>query len=98
MKELKRKPAFETALRLALTDPAKKAEIIRATGWHESMPSKVLSGDAGVTLDKLDKALNALGLVVVTASYMDYLAFGNEIGTHCSCARAGYGVCGGRQQ
>ncbi|WP_432785041.1 hypothetical protein AAEX37_01980 [Oligella sp. MSHR50489EDL] len=97
MKELKRKPVFETALRAALTDPNKKAEILEATKWHESMPSKVLSGDSGITLDKLDKVLQALGLVIVSTEYMNYLAFGNEIGTHCSCARAGYGACGVRR-
>lgn len=94
MKELRRRPAFETALRVALSEPAKKAEILDATGWDESMPSKILSGNSGITLDKLDRALKALGLVVTSVDYMEYLAYGNEIGTHCACARAGYGVCG----
>lgn len=92
--ELKRKPAFESALRSALADPAKRSAILEQTGWHDSMVSKVLSGDAGITLDKLDKSLNALGLVVVSRRYMDYLAFGNEIGTNCACARAGFDACG----
>lgn len=94
MRELNRRPAFEDELRAALSEPHKKAEILEATGWDESMPSKVLSGHAGITLEKLDKALQSLGLVVVPVSYMEYLAFGNKIGTNCSCARAGYGVCG----
>lgn len=94
MRELNKKPAFEAALRVALTDPLIKSEILDATGWDESMPSKVLSGHAGITLEKLDKALQSLGLVVVPVSFMEYLAFGNKIGTNCSCARAGYGVCG----
>lgn len=97
MRELNRKPALETALRAALSDPSKKAQILDETGWHDSMPSKVLSGDSGITLDKLDRVLSALGLVIVSTEYMDYLAFGNEIGTHCSCARAGYGACGVRR-
>lgn len=92
--DLKRKPAFEAALRGALADPAKRIAILESTGWHESMVSKVLAGDAGITLDKLDKSLTALGLVVVSRKYIDYLAFGNEIGTNCACARAGFDACG----
>ncbi|OFV50058.1 hypothetical protein [Oligella sp. HMSC09E12] len=94
MRELNRKPALETALRAALSDPSKKAQILEETGWHDSMPSKVLSGDSGITLDKLDRVLSSLGLVIVSTEYMNYLAYGNEIGTHCACARAGFGVCG----
>lgn len=92
--ELKRKPAFEAALRGALADPDKRGRIIESTGWHDSMVSKVLAGDSGITLDKLDKALGALDLVVVSRKYMDYLAYGNEIGTNCACARSGYDACG----
>ncbi|WP_159990835.1 DNA-binding protein [Pelistega ratti] len=92
--ELKRKPAFEAALRGALSHPEQKGAILTATNWHESMISKVLAGDAGITLDKLDKTLAALGLVVVSRKYMEYLAYGNEIGTNCACARAGFNACG----
>lgn len=83
----------EKALREAIADSRKKKAILEATGWDDSMPSKILSG-TGITLERLDKLFSALGLVVTTAGYMDYLAEGNVIGSNCRCARMSMGACG----
>lgn len=87
---------LESEVRAALSDPAKQADILEATGWDQSMLSKVRSGQAGITLDKLNPILVACGLVLSTPSYMDYLARGNVIGSNCVCARMGNGECGRR--
>ncbi|KVX33421.1 hypothetical protein WT32_02435 [Burkholderia anthina] len=89
-------PVVERRLREALADPKAKAAVLEATGWDASMPSKILSNGAGITLEHLNTVLTSLGLVVVPESYMDYLAQGNVIGSNCRCAREGFGECGGR--
>lgn len=70
--------------------------MVADTGWDPSMPTKVLAGTAGITLDKLDAICRSLGLTIVEISYMDYLARGNEIGSRCCKARASLGNCGAR--
>lgn len=89
-----RSPLVERLLREAIADPKKKAAMLEATGWDQSMPSKIASGAAGITLEHIDKLFRALGLVVTTVSYMDYLAEGNVIGSNCRCARMSMGACG----
>ncbi|MCA8260835.1 DNA-binding protein [Burkholderia multivorans] len=89
-------PLVERLLREAMADPKAKASILEATGWDASMPSKILSNGAGITLEHLNTVFAALGLVVTTKGYMDYLAQGNVIGSNCRCAREGFGECGGR--
>ncbi len=84
----------EKALREAIADSRKKKAILEATGWDDSMPSQILGGRTGITLERLDKLFGALGLVVTTAGYMDYLAEGNVIGSNCRCARMSMGACG----
>lgn len=92
----KKKPTVEARLREALTDVTVRNKILEATGWDSSMPSKILNPaqPAGITLDKLNVLLDSMGLVVVDRKYIDYLSFGNQIGTACECARAGYDACG----
>jgi len=87
---------IETQLRLALTDVKRRDALLEATGWDASMPSKVMAGATGITIEKLDALLKALGLVVTTSTYMDYLAQGNMIGSNCHCARMSMGQCGPR--
>lgn len=87
---------IETALRVALTNDKVKQRLLEQTGWDPSMPSKVLKGDTGITIDKLDAMCRALGLTIVEVSYMDYLARGNEIGSRCCKARLSLGNCGAR--
>lgn len=89
-----RMPIVEKQLREAIADPKKKQAILEATGWDASMPSKILSNTAGITLEHLDTLFRAIGLVVTTVSYMDYLAEGNVIGSNCHCARMNMGACG----
>lgn len=85
---------IENALRIALTNDRLKHDLLEATGWDVSMPSKVLKGDSGITIDKLDSMCRALGLTIVEIGYMDYLARGNEIGSRCCKARLSLGSCG----
>ncbi|MBN3811685.1 DNA-binding protein [Paraburkholderia sp. Ac-20347] len=89
-----RMPIVEKALREAIADPKKKQAILEATGWDPTMPSQILAGRTGITLEKLDKLFSAIGLVVTTVGYMDYLAEGNVIGSNCRCARMSMGACG----
>jgi transcriptional regulator with XRE-family HTH domain len=84
----------ESLIRQALSNPNKQEAVLRETGWDVTMLSKVKSGQAGITIDKLDALVRALELVVTTASYMDYLAEGNVIGSNCRCARMSMGQCG----
>lgn len=81
-------------LREACADPKKQAALCDATGWDSSMPNKVKNNQAGITPEKLSSVLRALGLVVTTSEYMDYLARGNRIGSNCECARMNMGECG----
>lgn len=84
----------ESILRAALRNGERQAAVIASTGWHPTMISKVTSGDAGITIDKLNACLSALGLTITTVEYMDYLARGNVIGSNCHCARMNMGECG----
>ena len=81
-------------LREACADAKLQQALLDATGWDPSMPNKVKNGAAGITVEKLDAVFRALGLVVTTQSYMDYLARGNVIGSNCHCARMNMGECG----
>ena len=89
------KPSMEQALRNALTNPKSCALVRERLGWDGSQVSKFLSGQMGVTIDKIDAAIEVLGMVVTTPGYMDFLAYGARIGANCHCARAGMGECGG---
>ncbi|MDH1299700.1 MULTISPECIES: hypothetical protein [Achromobacter] len=90
------KPSMEQALRNALTNP-KTCGIVRdRLEWDSSQVSKFLSGGMGVTIDKIDAAIEVLGMVVTTPAYMDFLAYGAKIGANCYCARAGAGDCSSR--
>jgi len=88
------KPSMEREFRQALTDPRTKAVVRDALGWDESQVSRFLSGGMGITIDKVDAAISALGAVVTSPAYMDFLAYGAKIGANCHCARAGMGECG----
>ncbi|UWX75351.1 DNA-binding protein [Burkholderia gladioli] len=73
----------------------RKSEVAQAVGWSDDMMEKVFTG-TGVVAEKMGPFLAALGLVVTTKEYMDYLARGNVIGSNCHCARANMGECGRR--
>jgi hypothetical protein len=84
----------ESILRTALRNGDNHAAVLEQTGWDATMVSKVLSGGAGITIDKLNAVMRALGLTITTVEYMDYLARGNVIGSNCHCARMNMGECG----
>lgn len=88
------RPTMERAFRQALTDPAARAAARDRLGWDDSQVSRFLSGQMGLTIDKVDAAVQVLGMVVTTPAYMDFLAYGARIGANCHCARAGMGECG----
>jgi len=89
-----RKPSIENALRASLTNPRTKAQTRDDLGMDDSQVSRFLSGQAGITIDKLDALVGALGMVVTSRQYMDALAYMAQTGTACECARAGMGECG----
>lgn len=88
------KPSMERAFRQALTDPETRAAVRNRLGWDDSQVSRFLSGQMGLTIDKLDAAIECLAMVVTTRKYLDFLAYGAQVGTACYCARAGMGECG----
>lgn len=88
------KPSMERAFRAALSDPATRAKVRDALGWDDSQVSRFLSGQMGLTIDKIDAAVGALDMIVTTRRYLDFLAYGAQVGTACYCARAGMGACG----
>jgi len=90
------KPSMEQLLRNALTHPRTCTVVRERLEWDSSQVSKFLSGQMGVTIDKIDAAIEVLGMVVTTPSYMDFLAYGAKIGANCYCARAGAGECGSK--
>ncbi|GGX30415.1 DNA-binding protein [Pigmentiphaga litoralis] len=89
-----RKPSMERAFREALVDPATRAKVRDALAWDDSQVSRFMSGQMGLTIDKIDAAMAVLSLVVSSKQYMDFLAYGSQIGAACHCARAGMGECG----
>lgn len=92
----RQKPSMERAFRVALTDPHIRKEIRDRMGWDDSQVSRFLSGQMGVTIDKIDTAIDVLGMVVSSRQYMDFLAYGARVGAACECARSGMGECGGK--
>ena len=88
------KPSMDRAFRQALTDPSTRAKARDRLGWDDSQVSRFLSGQMGITIDKIDAAIEILGMVVTTPGYMDFLSYGAKIGANCHCARAGMGECG----
>ena len=85
---------IEQSVREALTDPRKRDDVARAMNWDSSNVSRILSGQMGVTIDKIDALVSSLGYVLVTPRYLNALATMSEVGVHCQCAREGGGECG----
>lgn len=88
------RPSLERQFRQALSDPAKRADIQKAMGWDDSQVSRFLSGGTGLTIDKIDAVIGALGMRVVTRQYLDAIGTLSITGAQCWCAREGYGDCG----
>ncbi|RQS85148.1 DNA-binding protein [Burkholderia seminalis] len=94
--EMMRKPSIAQAFRNALTDPRQRGPVAKALDWDDTQVSKFLAGNMGITIDKIDAALNALALRVVSREYLDGLSTMSKVGVNCHCAREGFGECGGR--
>ncbi|KGE06465.1 DNA-binding protein [Burkholderia gladioli] len=87
------RPNIEQALRAVLTGPERKraAELI---GWDASEVSRFLSGQRGVLIGEIDKAIDAAGYALVSRPYLDAVATLCKVGAACECARQGTGECG----
>ncbi len=78
---------IEQAIRKALDDPRKCADIRLATGWDDSAISRIKSGQQGIKLEYIDAIMKVLGYVMVEPAYLDFLAYGCQIGAACRCMR-----------
>lgn len=89
------KPNISQALREVLTGQERKraADVL---GWDPSEVSRFLSGQRGVLLDDIDKAIEVAGFALVSRPYLDAMATMCKVGAACECARNGMGECGSR--
>ncbi|MBB3257685.1 hypothetical protein F4827_002550 [Paraburkholderia bannensis] len=89
------KPNIEQALRDLLTGPERKraAEFM---GWDASEVSRFLSGQRGVMITEINKAIEVAGFALVSRPYLDAIATLCKVGAACECARQGAGECGVR--
>lgn len=83
---------IERVLRHDLKESTGK--VAEAAGWDGSSVSRVLSGQQGIPLGKLDAVVKAAGYVMVSRQYLDVLAYLSQIGSYCRCSREGDGECG----
>lgn len=83
---------IERVLRQNLSQP--KSAVAEAAGWDASNVSRVLSGQQGVPVTKLDAIVAAAGYVLISRRYFDAIGTLGEVGMHCHCARTGGGECG----
>ena len=83
---------IERVLRQNLSQPG--SAVAEAAGWDASNVSRVLSGQQGVPVAKLDAIVGAAGYVLISRKYFDAIGTLGEVGMHCHCARAGGGECG----
>lgn len=81
------KIGVEKALRDALSDPRRRDLVCAAAGWKDasSATSRVLSGQQGIPLERLESVLRATGLIAVTPSYLDWLSTGLVMWVQHSC-------------
>jgi len=86
--------SIERGLRSALTNPRVSTQVADALSWDNSQVSRFLSGTLGLTIDKVDIAIQALGFVCVQPKYLDAMATLCQVGASCACARKGLGECG----
>lgn len=84
---------IEQLLRAALTGP-ERHNIKQAAGWDDSNISRLLSGQQGITIEKLEVVFECCGISLVTRKYLDAMATMCQVGANCECARNGQGECG----
>ena len=83
---------IERALRKSLSQPGNA--VAEVAGWDGSNVSRVLSGQQGVPIAKLDAVVSAAGYVMVSREYLDAIGVLSRVGAYCHCARNGGGECG----
>ena len=86
---------LEQRIRDALTGKECK-RICAEVGIDESQKSRILSGGAGITIDKMDAWMKAIGFVAVGVNYLNAVGELCKVGANCDCARRGFGECGSR--
>lgn len=89
------KPNIEQALRDVLTGPDRKSAADKI-GWDASEVSRFLSGQRGVLISEIDKAIEVAGFALVSRPYLDAISTLCKVGAACDCARRGAGECGVR--
>lgn len=72
----------------------KDAEIAAEVGVDASVVNKYFSDTTGVPLSRLEALFRSLGMVVVSADYLQAVAKLCQVGASCECARSGFGECG----
>ncbi len=82
------------SFRQYLTDPRLKPAVMEALGWDDSQVSRFLSGQMGVTIDKIDAAIGVMSMVPVTRRYLNAIRELGKTGVACVCASEGRGECG----
>jgi hypothetical protein len=87
------RPNIEKALRSVLSGPERK-EAADRIGWDPSEVSRFLSGQRGVLIGEIDKAIEVAGYTLVSRPYLDAIATLCKVGAACECARQGAGECG----
>lgn len=87
------KPNIEQALRDLLTGKERKA-VAEALGLDASEVSRFLSGQRGLMLQDIEKAIDLAGYALVSRPYLDAIATLCKVGAACECARQGAGECG----
>ncbi|AJW98440.1 hypothetical protein [Burkholderia gladioli] len=91
---VRKKPSMQQAFREALTDPDKRGPVQTALKWDDTQVSRFLGGSLGITIDRIDTAIQQLDLRVVSRRYLEAHATLAQTGLNCACAREGYGDCG----
>lgn len=79
-------PRIEQALRAALSSKG-RMEVVDAVGWDKSAVSRFLDNQQGVTIDKIDKLVGAVGYVLVEKKYLDAIVTLGRVGVNCQCVR-----------
>lgn len=90
------KPNIEHALRDLLNGPDRK-RAAEQMGWDASETSRFLSGQRGILINEIDKAIELAEYALVSRPYLDAIATLCKVGAACECARAGAGECGARR-
>lgn len=90
------KPNIEHALRDLLNGPDRK-RAAEQMGWDASETSRFLSGQRGILINEIDKAIELAEYALVSRPYLDAIATLCKVGAACECARAGSGECGSRR-